>query len=185
MCQSRAEGGRRCAAHTRPRFLRALNDIGSPGGQATFDEAAIEHATTPTGHTEVQALSEGRDVGVKARVDSILREAVRRRDRRRSVEEAVQRQRALTEVATPANFGAWRHEAVSALSRDRRMVSTALKNSRRRFVEAALRDGTVAQVMADTDDPQRSVYRSWLSPDGRRAFDRDVLEQFWTKTHGF
>ena len=185
MCQSRAEGGRRCAAHTRPRFLRALNNIGSPGGQETFDEAAIEHATTPTGYAEVEALSEGRNVGVKVRVDSILREATRRRDRRRSVEEAVQRQRTLTEAATPANFGAWRHDAVSALSRDRRMVSMALTNNRRRFVEAALRDGTVAQVMADTDDPQRSVYFSWLSTDGSRAFDRDVLEQFWAKTHGY
>ena len=184
MCQSRAEGGRRCAAHTRPRFIRALAAIDTPGGQVAFDEAAIEHATTPSGRGDVEALSEGRDVRTKIRVESILREATRRVDERRSIEEAVQRQRALAVAATPANFGAWRHDAVATLTRDRRLVQMALNNRRSPFIQAAQRDGMVSQVMASTGDPQQSVYFTWLSEEGRHAFDRDVLEQFWAKTNG-
>lgn len=60
MCQSAAEGGRRCAAHTRPGFQRALATFGcEPDGskRARLVEehkaAIIDHALTPKGKVEV------------------------------------------------------------------------------------------------------------------------------------
>lgn len=60
MCQSAADGGRRCAAHTRPGFTRALATFGlEPDGskRARLVEAhkgaVIDHALTPKGKTEV------------------------------------------------------------------------------------------------------------------------------------
>lgn len=43
MCQSMAEGGQRCAAHTRPRYEAATF------GTAEWDEAAAEYAASPSG----------------------------------------------------------------------------------------------------------------------------------------
>lgn len=60
MCQSAAEGGRRCAAHTRPGFQCALGVFGAePDGSkraALVEEhkaALIDHALTPKGKVEV------------------------------------------------------------------------------------------------------------------------------------
>lgn len=60
MCQSAAEGGRRCAAHTRPGFQRALFTFGAEPDASKrallveeHADAIIEHAVTPKGKTEV------------------------------------------------------------------------------------------------------------------------------------
>lgn len=62
MCQSHAEGGRRCAAHTRVAYTQAIGDVlgaTTPGqvyrAREFAREAVIAHAMTPTGHTEVEA----------------------------------------------------------------------------------------------------------------------------------
>lgn len=64
MCQSRAEGGKRCAAHTRPKFLAATEQAHTldPRTAATridngfFD--ILDHARTPAGAREVQELAQ-------------------------------------------------------------------------------------------------------------------------------
>lgn len=58
MCQSQAEGGRRCAAHTRPPFLKALAVLRDPNQInqdriKEFIDVATAHASTPTGLVEV------------------------------------------------------------------------------------------------------------------------------------
>jgi hypothetical protein len=60
MCESKAEGGLRCAAHTRPPYYAALNELNlikpgedpAPVLQKVFT-AAVDYASTPTGQTEV------------------------------------------------------------------------------------------------------------------------------------
>jgi hypothetical protein len=47
MCKSRAEGGQRCAAHTRPAYESAVF------GTNEWDDAAAQFASTPTGNREL------------------------------------------------------------------------------------------------------------------------------------
>jgi hypothetical protein len=60
MCRSLAEGGARCASHTRPTYQTA------PFGTPEWDEAAAAYASTPTGRMELlaskAAAEEARDV---------------------------------------------------------------------------------------------------------------------------
>lgn len=63
MCQSVAEGGRRCASWTRPRFQAALDVLASSSTpRARLDaqvfgiNAVAQHAATPSGATEVDDL---------------------------------------------------------------------------------------------------------------------------------
>lgn len=59
MCQSKATGGKRCAAHTRPAYTAAMDTIKGAGDAARVSLAAhhraaiIEHAMTPTGSREL------------------------------------------------------------------------------------------------------------------------------------
>lgn len=53
MCKSQAEGGQRCAAHTRPRFEAA--NLGTP----EWTKAAKEYASTREGH---ERLSEDAEI---------------------------------------------------------------------------------------------------------------------------
>lgn len=58
MCQSQAEGGRRCASHTRPLFMSALENMKDSERItqvtiAQFIDAAVAHASTPSGIVEV------------------------------------------------------------------------------------------------------------------------------------
>lgn len=60
MCDSKADGGRRCAAHTRIDYERAKALLALPVDQrpanalTTLFETAVEHASTPAGLLEVQ-----------------------------------------------------------------------------------------------------------------------------------
>lgn len=74
MCQSAAEGGRRCAAHTRSAFTRALSVFGcepDASKRARLVEehkaAIIDHALTPKGKTEVDAAIARIDAAYEAR----------------------------------------------------------------------------------------------------------------------
>jgi hypothetical protein len=64
MCDSLAEGGRRCAAHTRPPFQTALNRVYNASendkgeARAAGVVAVSAHASTRTGAQEVDALIE-------------------------------------------------------------------------------------------------------------------------------
>lgn len=63
MCKSQAEGGQRCAAHTRDAYRTAdaaLTEAQAAGDAAAlavatqrWDAAAAEYASTPTGHAEL------------------------------------------------------------------------------------------------------------------------------------
>jgi hypothetical protein len=59
MCQSRAEGGLRCAAHTRPGYLTALNAViaseYSTGAEITLQVATQAYAATPNGYKATSA----------------------------------------------------------------------------------------------------------------------------------
>lgn len=63
MCQSLTEGGRRCAAHTRPKFQSAIEEVQSCGSRRAQQDAMVRrvddvmwHAVTPTGAIEVAAV---------------------------------------------------------------------------------------------------------------------------------
>lgn len=77
MCKSKAEGGQRCAAHTRPCYEAATF------GTAEWDDAAAQHATTPEGQ---ERLSEEAKVAELVGNDdeaAALRAALKRGQRRR------------------------------------------------------------------------------------------------------
>lgn len=61
MCQPKSEGGRRCAAHTRPNYLAALSRIDNCETWHARQAAQVDtmadiarHAATPSGGREVQ-----------------------------------------------------------------------------------------------------------------------------------
>lgn len=63
MCQSLAQGGRRCASHTRPKFHAAVDAVNTAKTRRAQTEAQVHgldavafHAATPTGKVEVAAL---------------------------------------------------------------------------------------------------------------------------------
>jgi hypothetical protein len=86
VCQSRAQGGRRCATHTRRAFTAALSALHSAGDDSTRETARIDgtnavlaHASTRRGRLEVdneviQAEERG-DTQTEAWLTSILRRA--------------------------------------------------------------------------------------------------------------
>jgi uncharacterized protein with HEPN domain len=78
MCDSIAEGGQRCAAHTRPRFERAVP------GTAAWDDAAADYAATPAGHTELQRLLDVATVSGDITSEAALRSALRVGETRRA-----------------------------------------------------------------------------------------------------
>lgn len=58
MCKSKAEGGLRCAAHTRPAYQRALKIASTVSDSASADAlltAAEQYAATPTGYKAIEA----------------------------------------------------------------------------------------------------------------------------------
>lgn len=65
MCQSQADGGKRCATHTRPAYTAAVADIMNvpePDRPATADRvrnSIITHALTPAGAKELNDLCVG------------------------------------------------------------------------------------------------------------------------------
>jgi hypothetical protein len=63
MCEPKSEGGRRCAAHTRPDFQTAIARVTSAKTAQQLDTALFNgyldiarHASTPTGERETKAL---------------------------------------------------------------------------------------------------------------------------------
>ena len=77
MCQSKADGGQRCAAHTRPRYEAATF------GTAEWDEAAGEYAASPTGRGMLMLQSQQPGAPVERQV--ALMSAIRRGDVLRGV----------------------------------------------------------------------------------------------------
>lgn len=82
MCKSIAEGGLRCASHTRPAYATALAAVRSGtlevNNQFTFAEAAQAYAATPAGRkaatADIQALrAEGKDVAATVLAESVER----------------------------------------------------------------------------------------------------------------
>ena len=93
MCKSAAEGGQRCATHTRPAFQRALATANTPGHEVEFDNAAIEHATTKAGREEVEALlTFTTDSRARLRIENLLAQGDQLRARRDAVNAEVGQQ---------------------------------------------------------------------------------------------
>lgn len=70
MCKSQAEGGQRCAAHTRKKFLA------TPATDPAYDDVAAEYASTPEGHrtltdAAIEASLDG-DFATEARLKAII-----------------------------------------------------------------------------------------------------------------
>lgn len=86
MCKSIADGGQRCAAHTRPRFEAA-----APGTRE-WDEAAAEYAATREGRARlaelVAAAAEGGDYETEAQARAALAQGEKIRD---AAQESAQR----------------------------------------------------------------------------------------------
>lgn len=87
MCTSQAEGGIRCAAHTRPRYQSAA--FGTP----EWDEAAAAYASTPTGRMELAsslaAAEAAEDIRSAVAFEHALREGQRLRERAEEVRTAL------------------------------------------------------------------------------------------------
>lgn len=93
MCKSAAQGGQRCAAHTRPAFQRALPTAHQEGHEANFDNAAIEHATTKQGRVEVEALlTFVSNERTRLRIENLISQADQLRARRNAVTAEVNQQ---------------------------------------------------------------------------------------------
>lgn len=79
MCRSQAEGGARCASHTRPAYQSA--HFGTP----EWDEAAAAYASTPTGRMELlgskAAAEEARDVASVVAFEHALTQGERMREK--------------------------------------------------------------------------------------------------------
>lgn len=79
MCRSQAEGGARCASHTRPAYQEA--HFGTPA----WDEAAAAYASTPTGRMELlgskAAAEEARDVASVVAFEHALAQGERIREK--------------------------------------------------------------------------------------------------------
>ena len=71
MCRSIAEGGQRCAAHTRPAYMAATP------GTAEWDDAAAQYASTPEGRRVLQADIEIAERGMDFERAAALGAAVR------------------------------------------------------------------------------------------------------------
>jgi hypothetical protein len=93
MCTSLAEGGQRCAAHTRPRYQTAQF------GTADWDEAAAAYASTPTGRVELAsslaAAEAAGDINSIVAFEHAISEGQRMREKTALFREA------LTEQTTP------------------------------------------------------------------------------------
>lgn len=62
MCQSQAEGGRRCAAHTRPAYRKAVDEVldactshRARSARESGYASVVAHAMTTAGRVEVEA----------------------------------------------------------------------------------------------------------------------------------
>jgi hypothetical protein len=79
MCKSLAEGGMRCAAHTRPAFTRSLNSaVANPHDVDTIsnlENAAIAYAATPTGQKAVMAEARAQGNAGQMELASLLHAA--------------------------------------------------------------------------------------------------------------
>jgi hypothetical protein len=84
MCKPKADGGRRCAAHTRPAFLSTLTALRAAHGPMKQAEAVVagmaaatEHALTPKGNREMQALLQESQAAGQALVEGVAAGALR------------------------------------------------------------------------------------------------------------
>lgn len=116
MCESLAEGGRRCAAHTRPAFDEAIAAIVAAPDDAARNEARAQgigavaaHASTRTGATEVAALREAAEQGNAPQVAAWLATCERlgasQRDAANAVRRAIQAQRTQTPLPAEVDRG--------------------------------------------------------------------------------
>jgi len=130
MCMSEAEGGQRCAAHTRPRYEQA-----SPGSPDWFD-IARDYASTSEGHAQLTAeVAEARLFGDHAR-EARLRAALLR-----------------GETLRAANAETVR--LLGATTRQRRLTSEETDQVRNEFgvaTEQVLRDHAVSHILGALAD---------------------------------
>lgn len=74
MCRSIAEGGQRCASHTRERFNRLSR------GDAGWVDAAVEYASTPEGRQRIVAAAVRESSGNRFEREAELQEIVKQGD---------------------------------------------------------------------------------------------------------
>lgn len=77
MCQSAAEGGQRCASHTRPRFTSA-----APGTRE-WDDAAAEYASTSEGRKTIDDMRFNARMNGQFDTEAACEVAIRRGNNRR------------------------------------------------------------------------------------------------------
>lgn len=120
MCKSLEEGGRRCAAHTRPVYDTAVKAVVQAGDRVSVDAwealetAATDYAATPEGETTLQAHAESAKRNGKFEAEALLRAALVKGRLRRQACEQVEQQiaeaaaRATKEKITKASAAAGR-----------------------------------------------------------------------------
>lgn len=96
MCQSLAEGGLRCAAHTRPRYQTA--EFGTPA----WDEAAAAYASTPTGRMELAASLAAAEAAQDVRSEVAFQHALNEGQRLRETAEAFRDELTTRSAPVPA-----------------------------------------------------------------------------------
>jgi hypothetical protein len=156
MCESKAEGGLRCAAHTRPAYQTALTEIKEiPQGEYTAPPlqklfaAAVEYASTPSGQTEVAAAVRT-EQGMLAEL----------------LADAAARGRVKLTAHQVANMAARNRKNLANRLPQSQVTPAGWKLSRHVLDQAAVKDITLDQLIACADKPdiayQSSRYKGQM-----------------------
>lgn len=175
MCQSQAEGGKRCASHTRPKFEAAT--FGTP----EWDEAATEYARTKQGNARLTAMVLGsvaeRDweraaAAEKALSQAAQAEAAQREwnQRRQAVITAAFRatdESKIRRAASSADPGVRAAVAANYAAPDDVLVALATDSDSGVRATVAERvsapDAAFATLMRDPEERVQRALRSWLN----------------------
>lgn len=140
MCKSVAEGGQRCAAHTRPAYEAATP--GTPG----WDAAAAAYASTPTGRTELEGEL---DRAVEAHTKSLIDAS------------------AMNEQVNSTEPGGWTAEAVAqerAVAAGHLARAHALENALKRGAAMRERTAEVKDALAQARGDNGPTTRIAVAP---------------------
>lgn len=169
MCKSKADGGQRCAAHTRPRFEAATF------GTAEWDEAAAEYASTASGEMDIAEQAVAATMGDDVERSVALFSALERgRDLRalntdtaaevRTQELIVAHEHRMRLCDDLSAQIAQRHDIDSIpIERwhERKMCVFDLETTAKDPLDALTVTASIVEVYGNPDNPDNIVVREW------------------------
>lgn len=190
MCKSMAEGGQRCAAHTRGAAMSAITKMQADGPAALSgeDDAAIAaYASTPAGRREIDEvyLAQARkanDVEQVAMLGSALRRGF---DQRQAAVDAKNALHAQNRVVYGVSVNVVEQDTTGkTVYRDYTFTADTQEKAARIVKELqekrALNTYTISQTAPDTDTGERTT--STLSPNDAYALVEEGWEDYKERT---